>query len=330
MTTRHTCWSEPSAAPRGSSTSIPCVSRSSTTAESRRPGRWPTAVATPPTRQGAVRRCACTPTWHWESRAVGPPGRSCRRATSVLCLVLGGKTSLPSTRPNARIDRTDRFWHNRLARALDHQWAHPIQRSVAIKGMTYMPTGVDRGVDNPLPETRRRAELGLPPHVDAGHHVHAAGRSLNPDWKPRSSCERRRPRAERGRWTADHVRHGRRRGDVDHLSGCRRPPCANRNGVPDQRQNDVYGPVTGPPGTSKPTLARRLWPIVQSQAACASRCGASPTRHWEAWRPQHYVSPKAMCWVADRFREVGHIRRHRARRHVARPQTRSAEILERG
>ena len=45
---------------------------------------------------------------------------------------------------NSRIDRTNRFWHNWLSRARipDHSWAHPIQRSaLAIKGMTYMPTG---------------------------------------------------------------------------------------------------------------------------------------------------------------------------------------------
>jgi hypothetical protein len=54
----------------------------------------------------------------------------------------------------------------------------------------------------------RRAQLGLPLHVDARHDLHAAGAALA---EPRLGggrvhAVRRRPRAERGRRAADHVR----------------------------------------------------------------------------------------------------------------------------
>jgi GH15 family glucan-1,4-alpha-glucosidase len=43
-----------------------------------------------------------------------------------------------------------------------------------------------------------------------------------------------------------------------------------------------------------------LWPIVQAQAACATKVWQEPDQGiWEArGKPQHYVSSKLMCWVA--------------------------------
>ena len=60
----------------------------------------------------------------------------------------------------------------------------------------------------------RRAQLGLPLHLDARHDVHAAGAALA---EPRLGgrrvhAVRRRPRAERGRLAADHVRDRRPQG----------------------------------------------------------------------------------------------------------------------
>ena len=55
------------------------------------------------------------------------------------------------------VDATKRFWRNWLGRARmpDHRWRDPIQRSaLAIKGMTYMPTGATvAALTTSLPET---------------------------------------------------------------------------------------------------------------------------------------------------------------------------------
>jgi alpha,alpha-trehalase len=56
---------------------------------------------------------------------------------------------------------------------------------------------------------------------------------------------------------------------------------------------------------------RRLWPIVETQAECASRVWREPDQGiWEArGEPQHYVSSKLMCWVAlDRAAKLAEIR----------------------
>jgi GH15 family glucan-1,4-alpha-glucosidase len=58
-------------------------------------------------------------------------------------------------------------------------------------------------------------------------------------------------------------------------------------------------------------LPRRLWPIVQSQAECATRVWQDPDQGiWEArGDPQHYVSSKLMCWVAlDRAAQLAGVR----------------------
>ena len=58
---------------------------------------------------------------------------------------------------NRRLDATTRFWRAWLGRARmpDHRWRDPIQRSaLAIKGLTYMPTGATvAALTTSLPET---------------------------------------------------------------------------------------------------------------------------------------------------------------------------------
>ena len=60
-------------------------------------------------------------------------------------------------------------------------------------------------------DARRRAELGLPLHLDARHHLHVAGTALpEPGLGGRRvHAVRRRPRADRDGRAADHVRHRR-------------------------------------------------------------------------------------------------------------------------
>ncbi len=86
------------------------------------------------------------------------------------------------------------------------------------------------------------------------------------------------------------------------------------NGAFDQRQNDVYGAVLD--AVLRHTrrakrLPQRLWPLVRSQAECASRIWREPDQGiWEArGEPKHYVSSKLMCWVAmDRAAQLAEIR----------------------
>jgi GH15 family glucan-1,4-alpha-glucosidase len=102
------------------------------------------------------------------------------------------------------------------------------------------------------------------------------------------------------------------REDLSGYSGAR--PVRIGNGAFDQRQNDVFGAVLD--SILKHTvhsqrLPRRLWPIVQAQAECATKVWKQPDQGiWEArGKPQHYVSSKLMCWVAmDRAAKLAAIR----------------------
>jgi GH15 family glucan-1,4-alpha-glucosidase len=91
-------------------------------------------------------------------------------------------------------------------------------------------------------------------------------------------------------------------------------PVRIGNGAFDQRQNDVYGAVLDSllmhTRRSK-HLPRRLWPLVEAQAACATAAWTEPDQGiWEArGEPQHYVSSKLMSWVAlDRAAQLAAIR----------------------
>jgi GH15 family glucan-1,4-alpha-glucosidase len=91
-------------------------------------------------------------------------------------------------------------------------------------------------------------------------------------------------------------------------------PVRLGNGAFDQRQNDVFGAVLDSillHTRKSERLPRRLWPIVQAQAECATKVWGNPDQGiWEArGAPQHYVSSKLMCWVAlDRAAELAGIR----------------------
>src|SRR5207344_1346695 len=86
------------------------------------------------------------------------------------------------------------------------------------------------------------------------------------------------------------------------------------NGAFDQRQNDVFGAVLDSillHTRHSERLPRRLWPIVETQAECATRLWREQDQGiWEArGAPQHYVSSKLMGWVAlDRAAQLAEIR----------------------
>ena len=103
---------------------------------------------------------------------------------------------------------------------------------------------------------------------------------------------------------------------LDHLTGlCGRASGADRKRRirPASERRLRRRPRLDPPahayGVS--VLPRRLWPIVQAQAECATKVWQNPDQGiWEArGAPQHYVSSKLMCWVAlDRAAKLAEIR----------------------
>ena len=186
----------------------------------------------------------------------------------------------------------------------------------------------------------RRAQLGLPLHVDARLDVHAAGAALP---QPRLGgrrvhAVRRRPRAERGRRAADHVRH-RRPARPDRVDA-RRPLGLRRRAA---RCGSATAPSTSARTTSSARcstrscctrgaaqrLPRRLWPIVQAQAECATRVWREPDQGiWEA-RGDAAALRVVEAHVLGRARPRGEARRDPRRPRAAgdvarRPPTRSA------
>ncbi len=119
----------------------------------------------------------------------------------------------------------------------------------------------------------------------------------------------------------------------DDLSGyAGASPVRVGNGAFDQRQNDVFGAALDSiflHSRRSQRLPRRLWPIVEAQAECATRVWGEPDQGiWEArGAPQHYVSSKLMCWVAmDRAAKLAAMRgdAKRTRSPGAPPPRRSA------
>ncbi len=225
-----------------------------------------------------------------------------------------------------RIARTTRYWRAWLGRARlpDHRWRDPIQRSaLAIKGLTYMPTGATvAALTTSLPETpggERNWDYRYTWIRDATFTLHAL-HYLNLDWEADEFMQ----------FVADVVPNddgglqimygidGRRdltESTLDELSGyAGARPVRIGNGAFDQRQNDVYGAVLDSilvHTRRSNRLPRGLWPIVEAHAEGATRAWREPDQGiWEArGKPQHYVSSKIMCWVAlDRAAKLAEIR----------------------
>jgi GH15 family glucan-1,4-alpha-glucosidase len=214
-----------------------------------------------------------------------------------------------------RISTTARFWRAWLASARipDHRWRQPILRSaLAIKGLTYMPTGATvAALTTSLPETpggERNWDYRYTWMRDSTFTLQAL-HWLRLDWEADefmqfvADIEANEDGALQIMYGID----GRRdltettREDLSGYAGAR--PVRVGNGAFDQRQNDVYGAVLDSillHTRHSQRLPRRLWPIVQAQAECATRVWREPDQGiWEArGAPQHYVSSKLMGWVA--------------------------------
>ena len=226
----------------------------------------------------------------------------------------------------AQLTATTRFWRTWLGRARipDHDLRPLIQRSaLAIKGLTYMPTGATvAALTTSLPETpggERNWDYRYTWIRDSTFTLQAL-HFLNLDWEADEfmqfiadlECN------EDGGLQIMYGIDGRRnltetlRDDLSGYAGAR--PVRIGNGAFDQRQNDVFGAALDSVllhTRRSQRLPRRLWPLVQTQARCAAAAWRDPDQGiWEArGKPQHYVSSKLMCWVAlDRAAQLAEIR----------------------
>ena len=226
---------------------------------------------------------------------------------------------------NAHMASTARYWRDWLARARmpDHRWREPIQRSaLAIKGLTYMPTGATvAALTTSLPETpggERNWDYRYTWMRDSTFTLQAL-HFLNLDWEADEFMQfvADLEANEDGALQIMYGIDGRRdltestRDDLSGYAGA--SPVRVGNGAFDQRQNDVFGAALDSihlHTQRSQRLPRRLWPIVQAQAECATKVWRDPDQGiWEArGAPQHYVSSKLMCWVAlDRASKLGEI-----------------------
>jgi alpha,alpha-trehalase len=226
----------------------------------------------------------------------------------------------------AMLDATVRFWRAWLASARipDHRFAEQLQRSaLTVKGLTYMPTGATvAALTTSLPETpggERNWDYRYTWMRDTTFTLLAL-HWLNLDWEADEFMQfvADLEPTEDGSLQIMYGIDGRRqlpestRDDLSGYAGAR--PVRIGNAAFDQRQNDVFGSVLDSillHTRRTQRLPRRLWPIVQTQAECATRVWQQPDQGiWEArGKPQHYVSSKLMCWVAlDRAAKLAEIR----------------------
>jgi GH15 family glucan-1,4-alpha-glucosidase len=250
----------------------------------------------------------------------------------------------------ARVEATVRFWRAWLNRARipDHRFRDPVQRSaLAIKGLTYMPTGATvAALTTSLPETpggERNWDYRYTWIRDTTFTLQAL-HWLNLDWEADEFMQfvADVEATEDGSLQIMYGIDGRRdltettRDDLTGYAGA--SPVRIGNGAFDQRQNDVFGAVLDSillHTRRSERLPRRLWPIVESQAECAKKVWREPDQGiWEArGKPQHYVSSKLMCWVAlDRAAQLAEIRGDpdRAAEWAATAEEIRADILEHG
>jgi GH15 family glucan-1,4-alpha-glucosidase len=224
-----------------------------------------------------------------------------------------------------RLQSTQRFWREWLERARipDHRWRPYIQRSaLAIKGLTYMPTGATVAAPTTsLPETpggERNWDYRYTWMRDSTFTLQAL-HWLNLDWEADEFMQFVGDLGlnEDGSLQIMYGIDGRRdltestRDDLSGYAGAQ--PVRVGNGAFDQKQNDVFGAVLDSillHTRRSERLPRRLWPLIEAQAAGAIAVWREPDQGiWEArGAPQHYVSSKLMCWVAlDRAAKLAHV-----------------------
>ena len=252
-----------------------------------------------------------------------------REGEAVYCaLAWAEEAHLPDTAQEAfdQLKATTTFWRDWLTRARipDHELGPLVQRSaLTIKGLTYMPTGATvAALTTSLPETpggERNWDYRYTWIRDSTFTLQAL-HFLNLDWEADEFMQfiADLERNEDGGLQIMYGIDGRRdltetlREDLSGYAGAR--PVRIGNGAFDQRQNDVFGAALDSVllhTQRSQRLPRRLWPLIQAQAECATAVWRNPDQGiWEArGKPQQYVSSKLMCWVAmDRAAKLAQIR----------------------
>ena len=186
----------------------------------------------------------------------------------------------------ARIAATTRFWRDWLGRARipDHRFREPIQRSaLAIKGLTYMPTGATvAALTTSLPETpggERNWDYRYTWMRDTTFTLQAL-HWLNLDWEADEFMEFVADiEADRGRVAADHVRDRRqaRPDRVDARRTCRATPAP----VPSA---SATAPTTSARTTSSARCSTRSCCTRSAASGCRDGCGRSSSRRRSARR----------------------------------------------
>jgi alpha,alpha-trehalase len=226
----------------------------------------------------------------------------------------------------AMMAATTRFWRDWIGRARlpDHRFREPLLRSaLTIKGLTYMPTGATvAALTTSLPETpggERNWDYRYTWIRDSTFTLQAL-HWLSLDWEADEFMQfiADLEPDEDGSLQIMYGIDGRRdltestRDDLSGYAGAR--PVRIGNGAFDQRQNDVYGSALDSilvHTQRSQRVPRRLWPLIDAQAAGATAVWREPDQGiWEArGAPQHYVSSKMMCWVAlDRAAKLAALR----------------------
>jgi GH15 family glucan-1,4-alpha-glucosidase len=251
-----------------------------------------------------------------------------REGEQVYCALCWGEATAPANVVEAHelLNATTRFWRQWIGRARipDHELRPLIQRSaLAIKGLTYMPTGaLVAALTTSLPETpggERNWDYRYTWIRDATFTLQAL-HYLELDWEANEFMQfiADLERNDDGSLQIMYGIDGRRDLTevlIEELSGyAGARPVRIGNGAFDQRQNDVFGAALDSVllhTRRSQRLPRRVWPLIQSQAECAKAVWRKPDQGiWEArGKPQHYVSSKLMCWVAmDRAAKLAEIR----------------------
>jgi GH15 family glucan-1,4-alpha-glucosidase len=248
------------------------------------------------------------------------------------------------------LERTSQFWRTWLAEGTypDHPWRFHLQRSaLALKGLTFMPTGaLVAAPTTSLPETPRGERnwdyryCWMRDASFALWGLHALGLDWEADDFVQYLAEMRRN--EDGSLQIMYGINGEmdlEESTLDHLRGYEGArPVRIGNGAYDQRQNDVFGAVLDSVylhSKARDHIPERLWPVLCDQVECAARVWREPDQGiWEArGEPRHYVSSKLMCWVAmDRGARLAERRGERevSERWQSTAEEIRADILDRG